>query len=128
MARIAGTNIPEKKRILYALPYVYGIGRPLAAKILDEAKVDKNKISGTLNAEEIRRIASIIESRHIVEGELRRQIAANIKRLREIKSYRGIRHIKGLPVRGQRTRTNSRTRRGNVRRTTISGKRKMEKT
>ncbi|MEK7599158.1 MAG: 30S ribosomal protein S13 [Patescibacteria group bacterium] len=127
MVRIAGVNIPDKKKIEFALPYLYGIGHSLAKKILAEAKIDAAKLSDSLSSDELNRIRAAIESRYMIEGELRRQIASNIKRLKDIKSYRGARHMKGLPSRGQRTRTNSRTRRGNVRKTAISGKRKVEK-
>ncbi len=127
MVRIAGVNIPDKKRIDFSLPYIYGVGRPLAKKILKEAKIEASKSAGSLTADEINRIRMILEGNYRVEGDLRRIVSSNIKRLRDIKSYRGIRHMKGLPSRGQRTKTNSRTRRGNVRRTTISGKRKVEK-
>ncbi|MBI2039099.1 MAG: 30S ribosomal protein S13 [Candidatus Niyogibacteria bacterium] len=128
MARIAGIVIPDKKRIEFALPYIYGIGHRAAQRILGEAKIDFGKRASELTADEVNRIRAVIESRYAIEGELRRRVAANIKRLREIKSYRGLRHMKGLPARGQRTKSNSRTRRGNVRRTMMSGKRKLEKT
>ncbi|MBI1957576.1 MAG: 30S ribosomal protein S13 [Candidatus Niyogibacteria bacterium] len=128
MVRIAGINIPDKKRIEFALPYIYGIGRTLAGRLLRDAKVDLGKRASELTSDEVNRIRAVIEKNYAIEGELRRRVTANIKRLREIKSYRGTRHIKGLPARGQRTKTNSRTRRGNVRRTMMSGKRKLEKT
>ncbi|OGZ29334.1 MAG: 30S ribosomal protein S13 [Candidatus Niyogibacteria bacterium RIFCSPLOWO2_01_FULL_45_48] len=127
MVRIAGVNIPDKKRIDFSLPYIYGVGRSLAKRVLNEAKVDANKLTNALTAEEVNRIRSILEGNYQVEGDLKRLVSSNIKRLRDIKSYRGVRHMKGLPSKGQRTKTNSRTRRGNVRRTTISGKRKVEK-
>ncbi|MCH7883270.1 30S ribosomal protein S13 [Patescibacteria group bacterium] len=127
MVRIAGVTIPDQKRIEFALPYIYGIGLSMSRKILESSKVNKSKTTKDLTAEEVSRIRSLIEHDYAIEGELRRQVASNIKRLKEIKSYRGTRHLRGLPVRGQRTRTNSRTRRGNVRRTTTSGKRKAEK-
>lgn len=128
MVRIAGVNIPDAKRIEYALPYIYGIGRTNARKILRDAKVDVAKRAKELSADEVNRIRTAIEGKYIIEGELRRRVGGNIKRLRDIKTYRGSRHQKGLPVRGQRTKSNSRTRRGNVRRTMMSGKRKLEKT
>ena len=128
MVRIAGINIPNTKRIEFALPYIYGIGRVAAGKIVKAANIQNGKRAGELTADEVNRIRTIIESNYAIEGELRRRVAAHIKRLRDIKAYRGTRHIKGLPVRGQRTKTNSRTRRGNVRRTMMSGKRKLEKT
>lgn len=129
MARIAGVNIPDNKRIEIALTYIYGIGRTLSNQILKEAKVDSNKRTSQLSDEELNSLRKTIdEKKYRLEGDLRREIMMNVKRLKEIGSYRGLRHMKGLPVRGQRTRTNSRTIRGNVRRTMGSGKRKMEKT
>lgn len=127
MVRIAGVNIPDNKKIPISLSYVYGIGRPLAEKILKTAKIDLNRRAKDLSGAEVNRLREIIEKNYRVEGELRREIILNIKRLKDIKSYRGIRHMRGLPSRGQRTKTNSRTRRGNVRKTMMSGKRKMEK-
>jgi len=124
MPRIAGVNIPEKKHILYSLPYIYGIGLSLAKKILQEANIDPFKEAGKLTQEELDRLKNIVEKRYKVEGELRREVIMNIKRLKEIGSWRGIRHQKGLPVRGQRTRCNSRTVRGNIRRTVSSGHKK----
>lgn len=129
MARIAGVNIPDNKRIEIALTYVYGIGRTLSNQILKEAKVDSNKRTSQLSDEELNSLRKTIdEKKYRLEGDLRREIMMNVKRLKEIGSYRGSRHMKGLPVRGQQTKTNSRTTRGNVRRTMASGKRKMEKT
>ena len=129
MARIAGINIPDKKRIEIALTYIYGIGRSLSKKILEEAKISPDIKAERLSEEEINKLREIIEGKkYKIEGDLRRELMTNIKRLKEIGSYRGIRHIKGLPVRGQQTKTNSRTVRGNIRRTMGSGKRKMEKT
>src|SRR3989338_10484723 len=122
MARIAGINIPDNKKIPICLGYIYGIGRPMALQILGEAKIDSSKRTKELTNQEIARLRDIIEKKHKVEGELRREIMMNIKRLKDIKSYRGSRHIRGLPVRGQRTKTNSRTRRGNVRKTMGSGR------
>lgn len=122
MARIAGVEIPENKRIWIALTYIYGIGRSLSWKILREAKVDPNLKTKDLKPEEINRLKEIIEKNYKVEGELKREKIMNIKRLKDIGCWRGLRHIKGLPVRGQRTRTNSRTVRGNVRRTVTSGR------
>ena len=128
MVRIAGVDIPDNKKIPVALSYIYGVGRPMAADILEEAKIDPEKRAKELSAQDVNRLRDIIEKKHKVEGELRREVLSNIKRLKEIGSYRGSRHSKGLPLRGQRTRTNSRTIRGNVRRTMGSGKRKLEKT
>ena len=123
MPRIAGVNIPENKQILIALTHIYGIGRSLAWKILVEAKVDPQKKASQLTSEEVSRLKEIIEKNYKIEAELKREIMMNIKRLRDIGSWRGIRHIKGLPVRGQRTKTNTRTIRGNVRKTVGSGRR-----
>lgn len=122
MARIAGVNIPENKKIWIGLTYIYGIGRSLAWKILREAKVDPSKRTKDLTPDEINRLKEIIEKEYKVEGVLRREVIMNIKRLKDIGCWRGIRHIKGLPVRGQRTRTNTRTVRGNVRKTVGSGR------
>jgi len=122
MARIAGINIPNEKRIEAALPYIYGVGLSMSKKILEATKVDPNKRTKDLNEDELNRLRDYIEKNFKVEGELRQQVMLNIKQLKEIGSYRGIRHIKGLPVRGQRTKTNSRTRRGNVRKTAGSGR------
>jgi small subunit ribosomal protein S13 len=122
MPRIAGVNIPEEKRIEVALTYIYGIGLSLSRKILTAAGVDLNKRTKELSPEEINRIKDIVEKQYKVEGELRREIMMNIKRLKDIGSYRGMRHARRLPVRGQRTRTNSRTVRGNVRKTVGSGR------
>lgn len=129
MPRIAGVNIPDNKRIEIALTYIYGIGRFLSNKILKQAKIDLNIRAANLASEEINRLRDIIEKTCKIEGNLRREKMMNIKRLKDISCYRGIRHIRGLPVRGQRTKTNNRTVRGNVRRTMGSGKKKAaEKT
>ena len=120
--RIAGINIPDNKKIEYSLPYIYGLGLSMTRKILKEAKIDGNKLAKDLLPPEVNRIREIIEKGHKIEGDLRREIMINIKRLRELQTYRGSRHIRGLPVRGQRTKTNSRTRRGNVRKTMGSGR------
>ncbi len=122
MPRIAGVNIPDNKRIEIALTYVYGIGRTLSNKILAQAKVNPDIRAQKLTPEEVNRLRDIIEKGLRVEGELRRERMMNIKRLRDIGSYRGSRHAKGLPVRGQRTKTNTRTVRGNVRKTMGSGR------
>ncbi|RJQ14071.1 30S ribosomal protein S13 [Candidatus Parcubacteria bacterium] len=122
MPRIAGVNIPEDKRLEVALTYVYGIGRSLSEKILSQAKIDKNKRAKELTDEEINRVREIVEKKHKVEGDLRREVLMNIKRLKEITSFRGMRHSRRLPTRGQRTKTNSRTVRGNVRKTVGSGR------
>jgi len=120
MPRIAGVDIPDRKKILYALQYVYGIGPKFAAAILEEAKIDPQRRANDLNDQEIAAIAGIIDATYIVEGALRRQTSQNIQRLRDIRSYRGDRHRRGLPVRGQRTRCNARTRKGKKK--TVAGK------
>lgn len=125
--RIAGITIPEKKRLEVSLTAVYGIGRPKAKEILNKLNIDLGKKAEELSADEEKDIKKEIEAFKI-EGDLRRDIQLNIKRLKDIKCYRGGRHIKRLPVRGQRTKTNNRTVRGNVRRTMASGRRKTEKT
>ena len=124
--RLIGVNIPDNKRIEIALTYVYGIGRPSSIKILKSAKIDLDKRAKDLTVEETNRIKEVIEKTYKIEGELRQAIKQNITRLKEIQSYRGIRHLRKLPARGQRTKTNSRTVRGNVRKTVGSGKRKTE--
>ena len=123
MARIAGVTIPRDRRIEIALTYIYGIGRSLSKKILEKVQIDVNKRTHELTEEEIAKLRDVIEKDCNVEGELRREKMLNIKRLKEINCYRGTRHAKNLPVRGQRTRTNSRTVRGNVRKTAGSGRR-----
>ena len=115
-------NIPEKKQIEISLTYVYGIGLPLSRKILNEAKIDLQKRAFQLTPTEVNQLREIIEKKYRVEGELRRDLILNIKRLKDTSSWRGIRHLKGLPVRGQRTKTNTRTVRGNVRKTVGSGR------
>ena len=122
MARIAGVVLPPNKRIEASLPYLYGIGLSMAKKILAAAKIDPNARTKDLTEEEVNRLREYIEKNFRVEGELRRDVFSNIKRLKEIGSYRGSRHAKGLPARGQRTKTNTRTVRGNVRRTMGSGR------
>ena len=124
MARIAGVNIPDNKRIEIALTYVYGIGLVLSQHILSKAKISPDIRTNKLTSQEVNRLREIVEKEYRVEGELRREKMMNIKRLKDIGCYRGIRHIKGLPVRGQRTKTNTRTIRGNVRRTMGSGRKK----
>lgn len=112
MPRILGIDLPRDKRIEAALPYLYGIGPSKARKILGDAKIDCNRRAKDLTDEEIAKITSIIQSNYITEGDLRREISQNIRRLIEVGTYRGLRHKKGLPVRGQRTKTNARTRKG----------------
>jgi len=128
IVRIVGINLPPKKRIEIGLTYIFGIGRSLAVKILKKANIDKNKLVENLSIEDVSKLKKIIEEdNYITGGELKRSIILNIKRLKDIGCYRGVRHAKGLPVRGQRTRTNSRTVRGNVRKTFGSGKRPAAK-
>ena len=127
MLRILGITVPNEKRLEIGLTVFYGIGRSKAHEILDKASIDYAKKAGGLTGEEENRIRAAVEGMTL-EGNLKREIAANIKRIKDIKSYRGIRHIKRLPVRGQRTKTNSRTVRGNVRKTMTSGRRKESKT
>jgi small subunit ribosomal protein S13 len=112
MARISGVTIPADKQVWVALTYVYGIGPNTAKKILDKAKVEETTRVKNLNDGEISRIQEVINTDHLVEGELQRQVSGNIKRLKDIKAYRGLRHSANLPSRGQRTKTNARTRRG----------------
>lgn len=125
--RIAGIALPDNKRMEIALTAVYGIGRPRAKKILDAANVEHGKRATELSADEEAKIRKEVEA-FSIEGDLKRDVQLNIKRLKDIKSYRGTRHMKHLPARGQRTKTNSRTVRGNVRRTMGSGRRKESKT
>jgi small subunit ribosomal protein S13 len=122
VARIAGVDLPKQKRSEIGLTYIYGIGRSSSQKILTKAGVDWNKHVADLTDEEVAKIRSIITSDYRVEGALRSEVQMNIKRLTDIGSYRGIRHRKGLPVRGQRTRTNARTRKG--KRKTVAGRKK----
>ena len=122
MARIAGVDLPREKRVEIGLTYVYGIGRVSANRILKEANVNPDTRVRDLTDEEVARIRDIIDASQVVEGDLRREIAMNIKRLQEIGCYRGIRHRKGLPVRGQKTKTNARTRKGPKR--TVANKKK----
>jgi small subunit ribosomal protein S13 len=122
MARILGINIPDEKRMEIGLQYVYGIGPSLALKILKNCNIDKNKKVKELTQDDISLIKEYVEKNHKVEGDLKRDIMVNIKRLKDIGSWRGGRHSKGLPVRGQTTRINSRTARGNVRKTVGSGR------
>ena len=112
MARLAGVDLPRNKRIEIALTYVYGIGRSRAKVILEKAGVEKDKRTDVLDENEVRKIRDVIEAEFKVEGDLRREVSMNIKRLMDLGCYRGLRHRKGLPVRGQRTHTNSRTRKG----------------
>ena len=122
MARIAGVDLPRDKRVEIGLTYIYGIGRASATRILAEAGVDADIRCRDLTDEDVKKISAVIDETQTVEGDLRREIAMNIKRLREIGCYRGIRHRKGLPVRGQKTKTNARTRKGPRR--TVANKKK----
>lgn len=125
--RIAGITIPEEKRLDIGLTAIYGVGRPRAISVLKELGIDGGARPKELSAQEETNLREAIE-KHVVEGELRREISANIRRLKDIKAYRGTRHTKRLPARGQGTKTNSRTVRGNKRVTMTSGRRKLEKT
>lgn len=120
MPRIAGVDIPNEKRVVIALGYVYGIGPSNSKDILKEAGIDENVRAKNLTEDEISRIASIIDRNYVVEGQLRRKVTQDIARLKDIQCYRGLRHRRGLPVRGQRTRTNARTRKGPKK--TVAGK------
>jgi len=120
--RIASTNIPKEKKILYSLPYVYGIGPALAKKILEAAGIDGNIRTKDLTNEQEDKLRAIVEKSYKTEGDLRREVQANIKSLKDIKCYRGVRHMKHLPARGQTTKRNSRTVRGNTRKTMGSGR------
>lgn len=124
--RIFGVNIPDNKRIDTSLTYLYGVGPAVSKKALAAAKVDVAKKAKDLTADEVLRVQNYLETTYPVEGELRQLIKRNINRLKELGSYRGLRHMHRLPARGQRTRTNSRTVRGNVRKTAGSGKRKVD--
>ena len=128
MARIAGVTLPANKRIDIALTYIYGIGTTTAQSILKATGVESSVRVKDLSTADEDKLRTFVEKQYRVEGELRREVLGNIKRLKEIGCYRGERHKRGLPVRGQRTKTNSRTVRGNVRKTMGSGKRKLEKT
>lgn len=120
MPRIAGIDVPDKKKIYFALQYIHGIGPKFAADILTEAKVNPDKRANELTEQDLAQINSLIDGGFVVEGALRRQVSQNIQRLKEIRSYRGDRHRRGLPVRGQRTRSNARTRKGKKK--TVAGK------
>lgn len=125
--RIAGITLPDNKQIAFAMTALYGVGRARALQITKDAKVDPTKKAKDITVDEENRLRALIEA-FTIEGDLRREVSTNIKRLKDIKAYRGVRHMKGLPTRGQRTKTNSRSVRGNVRKTMGSGRRKLEKT
>lgn len=124
MARIAGVDLPRNKRMEVALTYIFGIGRPTSVKILAEADIDLNKKSDSLTESEVAKIREIIDRTHRVEGDLRREVSLNIKRLVDLGCYRGTRHRKSLPVRGQRTHSNARTRKGPA--VAIAGKKSVK--
>ena len=124
MPRILGVDIPADKPILYSLMSLYGIGKTLSGKVLAECRIDPGQRAKNLTEDELSRIATFVERTYVVEGQLRRQENQNIQRLKEIRCYRGTRHIKGLPVRGQRTRTNARTRKGKKK--TVAGKKSVK--
>lgn len=124
--RIAGINIPDEKRIEVALTYIYGIGLTTSRKVLKEAGLDPNTRAKDIAPTDANKIKEVLDKGHKIEGELRQVVKTNITRLKDISSYRGSRHAKHLPARGQRTKTNSRTVRGNIRKTATSGKRKVE--
>ena len=125
MARISGVNIPTGKKIHIALTYIFGIGSKIANDLCDQASIDKTKRVNQLNDDELNEIREIIEEKHVVEGDLRRKVSMDIKRLNDLGCYRGLRHRKKLPVRGQRTHTNARTRKGKA--VAIAGKKKVTK-
>ncbi len=126
MARIAGVDLPQNKQVWIGLTYIYGIGQSRSRNILDKADVELTTPVKDLTEDEARRIREVVQDEGRVEGDLRKEVSQNIKRLMEIGSYRGVRHRKGLPVRGQRTNTNARTRKG-PRRATVAGRKKVKK-
>lgn len=128
MARIAGVNIPMNKHIRIALTYIYGVGPTTAESVLTQVGVDGSIKTKDLTEDQVKQIRDLVEKGRRLEGDLRRDVLSNVKRLKEISAYRGTRHGKHLPARGQRTKTNSRTVRGNVRKTTGSGRRTLTKT
>lgn len=128
MARIAGVTLPQNKSVFIALTSIYGIGQSRSRTVLKKANIDARVSVKDLTEEQVNAVRELIEKQFRVEGDLRREVLGNIKRLKDIGSYRGLRHIKHLPVRGQRTKTNSRTVRGNIRKTTGSGRRMLTKT
>ena len=125
MARISGVNIPTAKKIHIALTYIYGIGPKIANDLCDQASIDKTKRVNELNDDDLNKIRELIDQKHVVEGDLRRKVSMDIKRLNDLGCYRGLRHRKKLPVRGQRTHTNARTRKGKA--VAIAGKKKVTK-
>ena len=125
MARISGVNIPTNKKIHVALTYIFGIGPKISGEICDQASIDVTKRVSELNDDELNKIRELIDQKHVVEGDLRRKVSMDIKRLNDLGCYRGLRHRKKLPVRGQRTHTNARTRKGKA--VAIAGKKKVTK-
>lgn len=128
MARIAGVTLPNNKRIVIGLTYVYGVGNTTAKRVLAQVGIREDVRVKDLTDDQVAQIREVLEKHHRLEGDLRRDVLSNIKRLKDIGSYRGVRHMRKLPVRGQRTKTNSRTVRGNVRKTMGSGRRVLTKT
>ena len=124
--RIIGINIPDNKKVITGLTYIYGVGHTLASNIIRATKINESKRIKDLTSAEINSIKDFIEKNYKIEGELRQEVKQNINRLKDLKTYKGVRHTRRLPVRGQRTKTNSRTVRGNVRKTAGSGKRKVD--
>ena len=124
--RILGVNIPDNKKTKVALTYIYGIGHVLSAKILTETSIDSDKLAKDLTSDELNKIKNFVEKNIRIEGDLKQLVKQNINRLKDLQTYRGARHARRLPVRGQNTQTNSRTVRGNTRNTAGSGKRKVE--
>lgn len=122
MTRISGVTIPKEKRVVIALTYIYGIGPSISKNILKEAKINESKRTSELTDTEVKKLREIVEKKHTTEGELRRERRDSVERLKRIDCYRGVRHKRGLPVRGQNTRTNNRTVRGNIRRVAGSGR------
>jgi len=122
--RIAGIDVPDKKKIFFSLQYIHGIGPKVAKQILEEAKIDGETLANAVSETELSQITTIIDTNFLVEGALRRQVGQNIQRLKDIKSYRGDRHRKGLPTRGQRTQSNARTRKGKKK--TVAGKKSVK--
>ncbi|MER3495650.1 MAG: 30S ribosomal protein S13 [Armatimonadota bacterium] len=125
MARIAGIDLPRDKSVLYGLPTLFGIGKHNVHELLEKAKIEPTKKVRDLDEDEVTRLREILDSDYVVEGDLRREVNSNIRRLMEIRCYRGIRHSRGLPVHGQRTRSNARTRKGKAK--TVAGKKKAKK-
>lgn len=124
MPRIVGVDVPNKKKVLYALTYIHGIGKHFSAQILKKADIDGNVKASELTEDDVSKLAQIITNEYVVEGQLRRQVSQDVNRLKEISCYRGMRHRRGLPVRGQQTQSNARTRKG--RKKTVAGKKSVK--